>query len=82
MLRERFVKLRDWRSASTLTSVKPVMRRCAGRLNKEIAADLGTSEIPSNSDVHVMHNMQADSVNDLGEIGWKLDIARQVASCG
>jgi FixJ family two-component response regulator len=46
----------------------------AGKLNKEIAAELGTSEVTVKVQrSHVMQKMQADSVIDLVRMAEKLD---------
>jgi FixJ family two-component response regulator len=46
----------------------------AGKLNKEIAAELGTSEITVKVQrSHLMHKMQAESVIDLVRMAEKID---------
>ena len=83
-VRQQQAKMRELRSRyqSLTPREREVMERVvSGLLNKQIAAELGTSEITVK--VHrrqVMHKMQADSLPDLVRMSEMLGIRRAIKS--
>jgi FixJ family two-component response regulator len=68
--------LRDWYASLSRREREVMTRVVSGRLNKQVAADLGISEITVKAHRgHLMRKMHADSAADLVMMGARLRLA-------
>jgi len=68
--------LRDWYASLSRREREVMTRVVSGRLNKQVAADLGISEITVKTHRgHLMRKMHADSAADLVMMGARLRLA-------